>query len=175
MNKLPTKPILEEATKHILITEERAITTAEVNRKVANYLQIPQELLELEGSQGTGTEFSYRMCWIRSDLKKKGIIENPTRGVWKINSTIIENKGNDKAEIQTDKRSISVSNEQHQLKKGDIVRLLPDYCTDESEAKMLFRIIESLDGEKRAVITPIVKAHTASSVEYVEFDMITKA
>ena len=173
MVKLPTKPVLEEATVYVLTTEGKAITTAEVNRKVAEYLQIPQELLELEGSQGTGTEYSYRMCWIRSDLKKRGIIENPTRGIWRMKSSIVPNRENDEVIIQTDKGSISVSNEPNQFSKGDIVKLLPDYCT-ESEAKMLFRIIESINSEKRAVITPMVKTHTVSPAEYVEFDMIVK-
>ena len=92
MIKLPTKPVLEATTIEVLASETVPITTAEVNRKVASFLNIPQNLLELEGSQGTGTEYSYRMCWVRSGLKKKGIIDNPQRGEWKISTSYLDSK-----------------------------------------------------------------------------------
>lgn len=168
MLKLPTKPVLEKAIIHVLTTEKKEITTAEVNRKVADYLQIPEELLQLEGSQGTGTEFSYRMCWVRSSLKKEGMIENPTRGVWKIKGANIS-----ESEIQNNKNLDSILGNAFQYNKGDIVRLLPDYCT-ESESKLLYRVIESYETEKRAVISLIKKDYATSSVEYVDFDMIKK-
>nr|WP_314987699.1 winged helix-turn-helix domain-containing protein [uncultured Stomatobaculum sp.] len=58
--------------------------TADINDAVANCLDIPEELLLLEDANCTGTEYSYRMRWARTELKQKGIIQNVKRGEWVI-------------------------------------------------------------------------------------------
>lgn len=60
----------------------KKMTAAELNDAVASKLQIPEDLLAIEDANCTGTEFSYRMRWVRTTMKKKGILENPERGIW---------------------------------------------------------------------------------------------
>lgn len=81
MDKLPTKKILEE-TSYKIMQLNKKMTAAELNDAVASELQIPEDLLAIEDANCTGTEFSYRMRWVRTTMKKKGILENPERGVW---------------------------------------------------------------------------------------------
>lgn len=81
MVSLPNHKALLEAVV-VIMQNHRQMTAAEMNAAVANHLQIPQELLELEDANFTGTEFSYRMRWVRTDLKGKGVLTNPRRGVW---------------------------------------------------------------------------------------------
>lgn len=172
MNKLPTKPVLEETVILVLKGTKSTLTTQEVNKRVADILDIPKELLELEGSQGTGTEYSYRMCWIRSDLKKKGLIDNPSRGTWKY---IIPDNSYGAEDFNTIRPISSTAlTDSVRFSKNDIVNILPEYCS-ETEDKILFRIIDCDEKEKRAVITPVKKQGKTTSVEYVEFDMIQKA
>ena len=45
-------------------------------------LQIPEDILEIEDSNCTGTEFAYQMRWIRTNLKNKELISSPKRGFW---------------------------------------------------------------------------------------------
>ncbi len=83
MEKLPTKTELTIAIRDVL-REHRPMTTAEINAAVIERLQIPDPLLEIEDANCTGSEYSYRMRWARTELKQKGKIKSPGRGVWEI-------------------------------------------------------------------------------------------
>ncbi len=54
----------------------------EINNKVIDILQLPEELLNLRHKNTTQTEFEYQMAWVRTMLKNQGLIENSQRGVW---------------------------------------------------------------------------------------------
>ncbi|MHC4840082.1 MAG: restriction endonuclease [Planctomycetota bacterium] len=54
---------------------------AELEQKVAELLDLSEEDLE-EIHEGNRTKFSYRLAWARTYLKRFGLIENSTRGVW---------------------------------------------------------------------------------------------
>lgn len=60
------------------------LSTSEMNDLVAKQLKIPDELLIIEDVNCSGTEFSYRMRWARTELKQKGLIENIVRGKWRL-------------------------------------------------------------------------------------------
>lgn len=61
-------------------------TIEEINDKVAEQVKIPSEQLEIlhNPEKGGITEFEYRLMWTRTYLKKYGLIENSSRGVWSI-------------------------------------------------------------------------------------------
>lgn len=59
-------------------------TTVEINNCVADILEIPQEALDIEDENSTGTAYSYKMRWARTELKNQGKIINVKRGTWKI-------------------------------------------------------------------------------------------
>ncbi|MCF2663580.1 winged helix-turn-helix domain-containing protein [Oscillibacter valericigenes] len=40
--------------------------------------------MEIEDANCTGSEYSYRMRWARTELKQKGMIKSPGRGIWEI-------------------------------------------------------------------------------------------
>lgn len=84
MTELPRKKELLPALLKIMERENRTMTVTEMNDMVAEFLQIPQELLEIEDANFAGTEYSYRMRWVRTQLKQDGIIENVSRGLWKL-------------------------------------------------------------------------------------------
>ena len=55
-----------------------------INDAVAKNLNISDELLSIEDANCTGTEYSYRMRWARTELKQKGKIKNVERGEWRL-------------------------------------------------------------------------------------------
>ncbi len=60
-------------------------TIKEINAKVFEIEQYPAELLEimhLDGKNQYETEIDYRLAWAKTKLKKYGILENPSRGIW---------------------------------------------------------------------------------------------
>lgn len=84
MDKLPSKKELMESILFILHQADGVMKTADINDAVAKRLQISDELLSIEDANCTGTEYSYRMRWARTELKQKGMIENVKRGEWRI-------------------------------------------------------------------------------------------
>lgn len=56
----------------------------EINNKVIDILQLPEELLNINHKNTTQTEFEYQMAWVRTMLKNQGLIENSKRGVWSL-------------------------------------------------------------------------------------------
>ena len=59
---------------------------AEIDEKVGEMLQLPDEVLELPHNpeKSNQTEFQYRLAWARTYLKQYGLIDNSVRGVWAI-------------------------------------------------------------------------------------------
>ena len=84
MEKLPKKKELMDAILGIMNQQSKVWTTAQINNAVAKKLSIPQDLLEIEDANCTGTEYSYRMRWARTELKQKGAIKSPKRGEWEL-------------------------------------------------------------------------------------------
>lgn len=58
----------------------------EIDAKVIESLNLPSELLEKKHNPETGneTEIEYRLAWGRTYLKKYGLIDNSSRGVWSL-------------------------------------------------------------------------------------------
>lgn len=60
-------------------------TNDEITQKVIELERIPDEVAEVLHSEGgSRTELKYRLAWARTYLKKYGLIDNPSRGVWVI-------------------------------------------------------------------------------------------
>lgn len=59
---------------------------AEIDEKVGEILDLPSDLLEIPQNPETSnqTAFQYRLAWARTYLKKYGLIDNSSRGVWVI-------------------------------------------------------------------------------------------
>jgi restriction system protein len=59
-------------------------TIEEVYAQVAQIMELADEQLEVihDPERGSQTEVEYRLAWTRSYLKKYGLLENSTRGVW---------------------------------------------------------------------------------------------
>ncbi len=61
-------------------------TNEEINDKVAEIVNIPPDQLEIlhNPEKGGMTEIEYRLMWTRTYLKKYGLIENSSRGIWSL-------------------------------------------------------------------------------------------
>lgn len=64
-------------------------TIEEINDKVAEIAGFTDEQLEVlhNPDKGGMTEVDYRLAWTRTYLKKYGVLENSTRGVWALTQT----------------------------------------------------------------------------------------
>lgn len=63
---------------------------SEMEAKVAEILELgEQDLAQIH--RGTRTKFNYRLAWTRNHLKRAGILENSSRGVWSLTEKGLKN------------------------------------------------------------------------------------
>jgi len=81
---LPTYETLMNPTIVALKELGGSTTIEEMYNKVVEIIDISEEQLEIvhDAERGSQTEIEYRLAWTRTYLKKYGILENSTRGVW---------------------------------------------------------------------------------------------
>ncbi len=74
---------------------------SEIDEYVADHSGLPAELLDLphNAEKSNQTEFQYRLAWARTYLKKAGLVENSSRGVWVISPDKRHVQTSDPAEI----------------------------------------------------------------------------
>lgn len=76
----PSNGMLEEAVIKSLELLGGTATTKQINQKVIEVLELPDEVVQLEDESGLGTKLNYRLRWARTNLKSKGKIKNVTKG-----------------------------------------------------------------------------------------------
>lgn len=88
-------------------------TIEEVNNKATEFANLTNEQLEVlhDPEKGSQTEVEYRLAWARTYLKKYGVLENSSRGVWALTP---KGRQLDQVNPQTVRRV--VQNEQKQTK-----------------------------------------------------------
>jgi restriction system protein len=64
-------------------------TTEEIFEKVIQILNLPDKVLETLHGSTSQTEVEYRLAWSRTYLKKYGLLQNSSRGVWSLVETSI--------------------------------------------------------------------------------------
>jgi restriction endonuclease Mrr len=84
VNVMPTKAELMDAVIKALDSLGGSAKTSEIDAKVAETMNLSEELLALEDDNSTGTVYSYKMRWARTELKQKGVLTNPVRGIWAV-------------------------------------------------------------------------------------------
>jgi restriction system protein len=84
MAKVPTYDQLMNPTLLALKSLGESGTIEEIYNKVTELVGLTNEQLEIlhDPERGGQTEVEYRLAWSRTYLKKYGILENSSRGVW---------------------------------------------------------------------------------------------
>ena len=60
----------------------------EINEKTIELLNLPEEIInEPHGDNSSTSEVEYRLAWTRTYLKKYGLLDNSSRGVWALTKT----------------------------------------------------------------------------------------
>lgn len=82
--ELPTYETLMNPTIQALKSLGGSATIEELYNKVVEIANITDEQLEVlhDPDRSSRTEVEYRLAWSRSYLKKYGVLENSSRGVW---------------------------------------------------------------------------------------------
>jgi restriction system protein len=75
-------------------------TVEEINTKAYEIVKLKDEILQIpHGEEGTTSEIDYRLAWSRTYLKKFGLLENSSRGIWALSKSDIDTTKLDYTEI----------------------------------------------------------------------------
>ena len=85
-DSVPNSQKLMNATIEAIRSHGGSATNKEIADKVQANLVLPSHVAEKLHAKGRQTELEYRLSWARSYLKRYGLIENSTRGVWSLTS-----------------------------------------------------------------------------------------
>lgn len=89
-NDLPTFDELLIPTIKALQVLGGSGSIEEINNKVYVIAEISDEILQIpHGVEGTDSEVDYRLAWSRTYLKKFGLLENSSRGIWALSKSDI--------------------------------------------------------------------------------------
>jgi restriction system protein len=90
-SNLPSFDELIVPTVKALIDLGGSGTVEEINAKVYEIANIPDGILQIpHGEEGTTIEVDYRLAWSRTYLKKFGLLENSSRGIWALSKADID-------------------------------------------------------------------------------------
>ena len=80
--KFPSNKVLKEAIVLALQELDGVANTKQINDKIIEILDLPEEIVTMEDENDLSTKLNYRLRWCRTDLKASGVIRNKERGVW---------------------------------------------------------------------------------------------
>jgi len=87
--KIPTPEELIIPTVKALIALGGSGTVEEINTKVYEIEKISEELQQIPHNSDSRTELEYRLAWSRTSLRKFGLLENSSRGIWALTKSDI--------------------------------------------------------------------------------------
>lgn len=90
-NNLPSYDELIIPTVKALVALGGSGTIEEINSKVYEIENFSDDTLQVpHGEEGTVNEIDYRLAWSRTYLKKFGLLENSSRGIWALSKSDID-------------------------------------------------------------------------------------
>jgi restriction system protein len=91
----------------------------EIYEEVIKIMKLPDDILEIPHSNkpGTQTEVAYRLAWTRTYLKKYGILQNSSRGVWSIDPSAKDIENIDPNEVVKKVRELT----RQEAEEADII------------------------------------------------------
>ena len=124
--KLPTFYDLLWPTLKVLEKRGGSATIQELSEDVAGELDLPDELLNVQHGGGPGSEVDYRAAWARTHLKRIGVVENTSRGVWTITEagrSVLEKEVRDRVRQDRARRSQTKQQQDTKQDPGDVETL----------------------------------------------------
>ncbi|MEO5997637.1 MAG: winged helix-turn-helix domain-containing protein [Chitinophagaceae bacterium] len=100
-SEIPTFDELFIPTVKALLQLGGSGSNEEINSKVYEIAQISDNILQIpHGQDGAINEVDYRLAWSKTYLKKFGLLENSTRGIWALLKPDIDIKTLDPEQIK---------------------------------------------------------------------------
>jgi len=107
----------------------------ELDEKVTEYMGLPEEVLEKIHDPETGneTEVEYRLAWARTYLKKYGLINNSSRGIWSLTDKAENVHEVDPDDVRRYARSVKKKSRAGKVVGGETANEAVELVASESE------------------------------------------
>jgi len=93
----------------------------EINEKTIEILGLPDEIINVpHGENSSASEVEYRLAWTRTYLKKYGLLENSSRGVWALTKTSDKPITVDPSEVVKIVRDIDKKKKEEDIPENEI-------------------------------------------------------
>lgn len=113
-NQVPSFDELIIPTVKALVELGGSGSNEEINTKVYELHNISDEIINIpHGENGTVSEVDYRLAWSKTYLKKFGLLENSSRGIWSLINTAVDISTLDSFEIVKYVREQDKNNKQN--------------------------------------------------------------
>jgi len=138
-NDLPSYDELIIPTVKALIKLGGSGTIEEINNNVYEIAKLSDIILQIpHGEEGNISEVDYRLAWSRTYLKKYGLLDNSSRGVWALSKSDIDTNKLDYTEIV------------RKVKEGNVVTATKSKASNEKIADGLQEdIAEEIDNTEQ--------------------------
>jgi hypothetical protein len=90
---LPSREILAKEVLKVLAQRMRPLNNAEIVDAVGDALDIQNDRRPSKSEKDGRTDFAYILAWIRSDLKKKDLVQLHKNGTWEITGPGLDQVG----------------------------------------------------------------------------------
>lgn len=121
---------------------------SEIYEEVIKLLNLPDKIVNLLHKTNTGipdnrTELEYELAWARTHLKKKGLIEKSSRGIWAlIDFSQTEQETIEKIDKSEEKEPIDEDNIDEEFKwKNDLLKVLTEIISPAEFERLIQRIL----------------------------------
>lgn len=104
-------------------------SVSEMEEQVATILDLTDEQVN-EIHRGNTSKLTYRLAWARNYLKRFGLLENSSRGVWALTEQGLKTKSVDKEEV---KRRVIAADRQERFSKSSKIKT--DHTDEEEESE----------------------------------------
>lgn len=129
---LPSFDELIVPTVKALIELGGSGSVEEINSKVYEISKLTDEVLQIpHGEEGTTLEVDYRLAWSRTYLKKFGLLENSSRGIWALSKADIDVNTLDYIEIVREVREQHKPTDPKPKKPKTEIELVEQEVTEE--------------------------------------------
>ena len=104
--RVPTRIDLTRPTLEAIHLLGGSASIAEIDSVVAQQMGLSDDALNVPHRGGPQTEFEYRSAWARTELKRYGLVDNSSRGIWALTPKGKETKTIDPNEVERANREV---------------------------------------------------------------------
>jgi restriction system protein len=148
INEIPKRAELFEPTIQALRNLNGSGSISEINNEIFRLMKIPDKVISIRRKSNekrayNESAFEYELAWVRTILKKKGIIERSTRGIWALkdfsendNKSLLETLENDNENLVDEE----TPDEEYEW-KSELIKILTEEISPAEFERLIQRVL----------------------------------